>query len=134
LPLWDLGDEAIPAPALIVQLGATRFELLFEDTLPASLLVAIVGRDSTARTLAGVGPGSPFTALTAAYGKPVLEEGECVLHVAFASQPGLSFRLDAHKQLDCEAIPGIVARNDVARLPASTRVEEVTVYRRAPAT
>lgn len=132
--LWELGDEAIPAPVLIVRFGLTRFELAFADTLSKSALTSIIARDTSARTREGIGPGSLFTDLTAAYGKPTLEEGECVLNVIFASHPGLSFRLDTAKQLSCEDIPDIATRNDVSRLPTITRVEAVTVYRRAPAT
>ena len=124
---WDLGDEAIPQPAMVFLLGEARFELLFADTLPTSKILIISTRDSLARTTKGVGPGSSFSQLSAAYGKPKLWEGECLLEVTFASAPRLIFRLDTGQELECGEIGPIAKADAVTRLPASTRVEEVAL-------
>ena len=129
VPMWDWGDEGIPAPVLLIRIGDTALQLAFEDTLASSVLVTIATGDSSARTSLGVGPGSSFGQLTQAYGPARLVEGECVLHATFASAPGLSFRLDTRRALDCEEIVQVAAANAAPRLPSSTRVSEVFVYR-----
>ena len=129
VPMWDWGDEGIPSPVLLVRLGDMALQLAFEDTLAASMLLSIATSDSTARTSSGVGPGSSFAQLTQAYGPVRLVEGECVLHATFASAPGLSFRLDTQRALDCEEIVRVADANAATRLPSSTRVSEVLVYR-----
>ncbi len=127
LPMWDWGDGAVPEPVLLVRLGTPRYELHFADTLPESALTSISTSGTAARTAAGIGPGSPFAETIEAYGTPVLFEGECVLYARFAAAPGLAFRLDAGRALQCGDIPPIVEANDPTQLPASTRVRTIIV-------
>jgi hypothetical protein len=56
VPLWDLGDEGIAAPVLMVRIGSARFELLFSDTVATATLEEIVTADTLARTTKGIGP------------------------------------------------------------------------------
>jgi hypothetical protein len=134
LPVWDFGDEGDPAPALLVRLGRMVVQLDLADTLRQSKVTAIRIADGAARTPAGVGPGSSISELTRAYGPPQLAEAECVLYATFERAPGLSFRLDLPGQWDCAEVAQMGSARTAARLPPQTRVAQLIVYLRDPAT
>ena len=110
--LWT--REGVRERGLVVPLGrqGRTVALLSGDTV-----VRIEVRDTVSRTREGLGVGSRFQELRAAYGRPCADVRDDEVIVWFPDAPGISFALDA----PVLANPA-QARGSPDRIPASARV------------
>lgn len=120
-------SEGSPYPVVLLRLGQAPVMVEFSETTPAST----VNRVTTAfpvRTTDGFGPGSPLSAMIAAWGEAHFGVGECALYVWFSKRPGLSFSVDV-PTLDCSARGHIESTGDVSLLPKDTKVKTVLLFK-----
>jgi hypothetical protein len=129
LLLWEWSEAPVPKPTALVRVANAPVSITLEDTLATSRAQRIAVVDRSLRTRAGVGPGSSFGDLRAAYGPPaavVVED--CALVARFEKEPGLAWALMLPRGLTgCERVTEFARRGALAPIPPEARVMRVTL-------
>jgi hypothetical protein len=90
---WAVDPDGFPVPAVAARLGGAIVTALLSDTIPTATVHRVTVQQAGPRTAAGIGVGSTLRDLRRAYGAPGSAEPGCVLHIWFASLPGVAFHM-----------------------------------------
>jgi hypothetical protein len=126
--VWELGDEAIPEPAMVVRFGRTVVEVVFADTLRTAKVVRIMVEDSSARLRGHLRTGELLRGFTQVLGPIHVSDIECGLHASFDRVRGISVWLGIPHEVDCAKTTALADSIAKGSLRGVT-VGRITVFR-----